>query len=143
MNIFKDILAKLDVLHARADATDKAEITGLKATITGELTQAQADLATAKQTISTLETQKAQLSETATSITTQLDSALTALKLNAREGASGSEKIALLQNAMTEALAKFNVPVAAIPTAAPASAAAKTESKNFTERCRAANAAKA
>jgi len=110
-----------DKTRATAEALTNfsTKLSALETGAVTELTQVQADLATAKQTIGTLEKQVESFSAVESGIKTKLDEATTALKLTIAPAATHAEKITALQDAVSTTLAKLNVDPKSIPAGKP------------------------
>lgn len=135
--LWKALGEKLNGTPEPAELSEiKTGITDLGAKIEGELTQLKADLATSKQTISTLQTslEKAQneVNASATSLTNfnaKLNEAVTALNLSEiKPDATSEQKIVALQTAVTSTLAKLQVDPGTVP-AAPAAVSKRKVSR--------------
>lgn len=119
-------------LSDKAKATTEAltsfasKLSALETGAVAELTQSQADLATAKQSLASLEEQVKTLSAVESGIKTNLDSAVAALKLDIAPTASHAEKITALQDSVSTTLAKLNVPQDKIPAGKPAAGSASS-----------------
>ena len=138
--------AAVEKLLGRADVEFKAELESLKATVTGTLTQLQADLATAQASIASLGNEKAAFEATISELTGKLSASnneflgfndlLTAACLNGKlldlklkDGATEDEiksaalaipvadKFKLYQGALNAAFAKANLPNSTLPAA--------------------------
>lgn len=105
-----------------------AKLTTLESGAVAELTQTQADLQTAKQTISTLEPAKVAIEKDLGAITAALDTACAAVKVEVA-GKSPVEKITALQTSVSDTLAKLQVPADKIPAAKPAETASAADAK--------------
>lgn len=131
----KDLTAAVSSLLSRAqgvDAAVRAEVDSLKAKLDGAVTQLTADLATATTTIGELTKANESLSIAANGITTSLDASLSALQLETKPDASALDKIAALQSAVSNTLAKLNVAPEAIPAAKPSDTNKPAGSKTMT-----------
>lgn len=104
----------------------QAKLTSLDTAITGEITQLSADLATAKQSVSSLTTEK-------TEVATKLDNAQTevnlvgqqlkvaceALKIDTKDK-TNAQMISALQTSVSDTLAKLHVDPKVVPAGKPA-----------------------
>jgi hypothetical protein len=137
-----ELVSKVTGLEARAEAAFKAELSELKATITGTMTQLQTDLTAALSAKSALETEKATLTASVATLNAQIATqsglvteATTALRTHlakvdsafapngAKAAAPLAELITAEINATNTALAKTGVDVHNLP-AAPATTGA-------------------
>ncbi len=128
LKALKDTVAGFigDKAKATAEALTnfQTSLAALEATVTGQLTQLAADLATARQTIGTEQTklEKAQneansFGGTLAAVTTQLNEAVTALKLDVPADAPPSDKIKAILGAVNAGLAKTGVDITTLPAA--------------------------
>jgi len=136
-NLWMELGKKIDGLKS-APASDeltalKTNLSELGGKITTELNQAISDLATARQTIGTLETSKTDLAaklETAqgqvnshganlAGINTALDEAITTFKLDVKADAPGKDKITALKGAVVNVLARHGIDASALPSGQP------------------------
>ena len=157
---FKDLIAKITGLEARAESAFKAELTELKGLVTGQMTHLQEDLTSAQASITDLTGRLAtatadlsaangSLAEIKTSLTsaaTALRSHLSALPGHAdykdggpKAGATLTELIAAEQNATNNAISATGVKVNVLPAGGKAPESATTAPKNLTDACLAAN----
>jgi len=142
-----DIVAKLTGLEARATEQFKAELAELQSTVKSTLAGLEADLATANASIESLGKEKAELagkveslSTAAAGADTKLNEAIAALKIESKSDATAVEKISALETFAKVAGEKAGGHKAEeIPAGGVKSPAA--DSKNFTERCKAAKLA--
>lgn len=139
MLTLKELSAKVVSLLARVDEGMKAEVTALKTAVDETMAQLSADLATAKASISDLTSQLtakageiATLTAAASTITTSLDAACSALKLELKADASAADKITALQTAVSTNLAKLGVDAKAIPAAKATSGNLAADNKTLT-----------
>jgi chromosome segregation ATPase len=131
MNL-KSMAAAVEKLLGKADAEFKSELETLKATVSGTLTQLQADLATATASIASLGTAKAELETSVQELTGKLSSAnkvetdaiatlrshlatLPGQDKTRLETATLSELLTLQQNAVNAALAATGVKLESLP----------------------------
>jgi chromosome segregation ATPase len=124
--------AKIESLEKGGDASALADALASNEQISAQLTQANADLATANQNASTLTTNLEKAQGEVNSIGAAIKSACDEMKLEVKAGATSLEMIAAMKGGVSSTLAKLNVPVAAIPAAAPLNAGGeqpKTELK--------------
>ena len=122
MLTLKELSAKVVNLLARVDEGLKAEVAALKTAVDETMVKLQGDLTTALASVEKLGEQVAQLttnnatlSATATGVTTQLDAACSALKLELKADATVAEKITALQTAVSASLSKLAVDPSSIP----------------------------
>jgi chromosome segregation ATPase len=132
MNL-KSMAAAVEKLLGKADAEFKSELETLKATVSGTLTQLQADLATATASIASLGTAKAELETSVQELTGKLSSAnkvetdaiatlrshlatLPGQDKTRLETATLSELLTLQQNAVNAALAATGVKLESLPS---------------------------
>jgi chromosome segregation ATPase len=120
-------IAELKAAKPADDSAGKlADALASNETISEELTQAKADLATAN---AALETAQGEVNAAGTA----LKSACSSLKLKLKDGATSAEMITALQDSVASTLAKLNVPPSAIPAAKPAATASEAAGKGKTE----------
>lgn len=111
----------------------RGKVETIETSVNTELAQAQADLATARQTIGSVEKQNLELTaklQTAqeqvnaiganlSGINTALDEAIATFKLEVKADAPGRDKIAALQGTVTNVLARHGIDAAALPSSQP------------------------
>lgn len=111
----------------------RTKIEHVEASVNTDLAQKDSDLATARQTIGTLESAKTDLAtklQTAqeqvnalgaklAEINTALDEAVATFKLDVKSDAPGKEKITALKGTVTKVLATHGIDASALPSAAP------------------------
>lgn len=140
--------AELAALKSAAPAADTrvSELTASNEATAAQLTQATADLGTARQTIGTVETlnkdlsTKLSVSEAALgAVRAKLGESVTALKLDVKAGAAPDEIISAMQAHVSTTLAKLSVDASAIPAALPGKG--KLEALSGIDRAIAAHAA--
>lgn len=96
------------------------EVAALKILATEKLEKKSTELDTATENLKEANTDKENAQKLVTSAEDAMETAFTALKLEAKEGATLAENILIMQGAVTATLAKLQVPIDKIPSAAPA-----------------------
>jgi septal ring factor EnvC (AmiA/AmiB activator) len=121
--------------------TFSAKLNSLEIGTVAELTQKTADLATAQQTIATLQKNLETAQTEVNSLGGALQTACAELKLELKENAGSAEMITALKDGVATTLAKLSVPPQNIPAAKPSAqnAGGSDKPKTFTERCLEAN----